>query len=219
MKRKIKIAPSILSSDFSRLGEEVTAVVDAGADFIHLDVMDGHFVPNLTIGPAVIESIRGYTDLPFDAHLMIDNPDKYVEIFAKAGVNNLTVQWEVCPHLQKVLSQIREAGMTSGVAINPATPVDFLPYVLNVTDLVLVMTVNPGFGGQEFIESVVPKIRKVRDIIDTAGHHIHLEVDGGIDSDTAATVIDAGADLLVSGSAIFKSGDYKKTIESIRNPQ
>jgi ribulose-phosphate 3-epimerase len=216
MNRIIKIAPSILSADFSRLGEEVEAAEEAGADFIHLDVMDGRFVPNITFGPALIKGIRGRSALPFDTHLMIESPERFVDDFGKAGADILTVQVEACPHLQRVLSQIRQAGMKSGVAVNPATPVDFLPYVLDVTDLVLVMTVNPGFGGQSFINGVAPKIARVREMIDRSGREILLEVDGGVNPETAGVVIGLGADLLVAGSAIFGTKNYRESIGKIR---
>ena len=212
----INVSPSILSADFSKLGEEIIAVEKAGADMIHLDIMDGCFVPNITFGPVVIKSIRKITQLPFDSHLMIENPEKYIADFAKAGVNILTVQVESCVHLQRVLSQIHENGMKAGVAMNPHTPVNFLEYVIDQLDLVLVMTVNPGFGGQKFIEPVVPKIKKVREMIDRTGRSIFLEVDGGINSKTCRKVIDAGANLLVAGSAIFSSKDYVKAISELK---
>ncbi|MFP4498662.1 MAG: ribulose-phosphate 3-epimerase [Vulcanimicrobiota bacterium] len=218
MRKEVRISASVLSSDFSRLGEEVDKVIEAGADMIHMDVMDGHFVPNLTIGPAVIKSVRSRAGLPFDTHLMLDNPQDYVEIFREAGADIITVQAEACYHLQRVLCSIREAGAKSGVAVNPATPVDFLHYVMDVVDLVLVMTVNPGFGGQEFIESTIPKIREVRKMIDETGRDIFLEVDGGINPTTAKIAIEAGADLLVSGSCIFGSSDYKQTINKLKEP-
>jgi len=212
----INVAPSILSADFSKLGKEIIAVEKAGADMIHLDIMDGCFVPNITFGPVVIKSIRKITRLPFDSHLMIENPEKYITDFASAGVNILTVQVEACVHLQRVLSQIHENGMKAGVALNPHSPVNFLEYVMDQLDLVLVMTVNPGFGGQKFIEPVVPKIRKVREMIDRTGRDIFLEVDGGINSKTCRKVIDAGANLLVAGSAIFSSKDYVKAISELK---
>ncbi|MCD4785089.1 MAG: ribulose-phosphate 3-epimerase [Candidatus Eremiobacteraeota bacterium] len=212
----IKVAPSILAADFSRLGEEIIAVEKAGADMIHLDVMDGHFVPNITFGPVVIKSIRKVTNLPFDSHLMIENPEKYIGDVADAGVDILTVQMETCVHLQKVLSQIHECGMKAGVAMNPHTPTEFLEYVMEDLELILVLTVNPGFGGQKLVKSVVPKIRKVREMIDRSGRDIYLEVDGGINSKTCKTVIEAGANLLVAGSAIFGTKNYKSAIEDLR---
>ncbi len=215
---EIKIAPSILSADFSRLGEEIKDVETAGAEMIHLDVMDGCFVPNITIGPVVIKSLRKVTKLPFDTHLMIDNPNKYIADFAEAGVNILTVQAEACIHLQRVLSQIREHGMKAGVALNPHTPESILEYVMDDLDLILVMTVNPGFGGQKFIESMVPKIKKVRKMIDRSGKNIYLEVDGGINSHTCETVMEAGANLLVAGSAIFHTDNYYEAINRLRCP-
>lgn len=215
---EIKIAPSVLSADFSRLGEEIKDVESAGADMIHLDVMDGSFVPNITIGPVVIKSLRKITNLPFDAHLMIDNPGNFIADFAEAGVNILTVQAEACTHLQRVLAQIREHGMKAGAALNPHTPESILEYVMEDLDLILVMTVNPGFGGQKFIKSMVPKIEKVRKMIDRSGKNIYLEVDGGINSDTCETVINAGANLLVAGSAIFHPGSYAEAINKLRCP-
>lgn len=216
MNSGIKVAPSILSADFSRLGEEIIAVEKAGADMIHLDVMDGYFVPNITFGTVVIKSIRKVTNLPFDSHLMIENPEKYITDFANAGVNILTVQVEACVHLQRVLSQIHESGMKAGVALNPHTSTEFLEYIMKDLDLILVMTVNPGFGGQIFIESVIPKIKKVREMIDKSGRDIFLEVDGGINSRTCKTVIEAGANLLVAGSAIFGSKDYADMIRKLK---
>ena len=215
---EVKIAPSILAADFSRLGEEIKSVEAAGADMIHLDVMDGSFVPNITIGPVVIKSLRKVTDLTFDAHLMIDNPDNFIEDFAKAGVDILTVQAEACVHLQRVLSRIREHGMKAGVALNPHTPESVLEYVMDDLDLILVMTVNPGFGGQKFIQSMLPKIKKVRKMIDRSGKNIYLEVDGGINSGSCETVTEAGANLLVAGSAIFHSDNYAETINKLRCP-
>ena len=204
----VRIAPSILSADFARLGEEIAAVAAAGADFIHVDVMDGHFVPNLTIGPLVVSAIRKATTLPFDVHLMISPVDPYIDDFAKAGADILTVHPEAGPHLHRTLQSIRAAGMKPGVALNPATPAAVVEPVIGDVDLILVMSVNPGFGGQSFIRSQLKKIETIRRLIDASGREIMLEVDGGVNEQTAKDVIAAGADVLVAGSAVFR-GDAK----------
>ena len=210
------IAPSILSADFARLGEEVTALERAGADWAHVDVMDGRFVPNMTIGPLVVKAIRPLTKLPLDVHLMIVEPERYVEAFAAAGADIITVHAEACPHLHRVLQQIRGLGTKAGVSLNPHTPEDVLRYVLDMTELVLVMSVNPGFGGQDFIPQVLPKLQRLRQMLDAAGRPIHLEVDGGIKPGTARKVIQAGADVLVAGSAVFNAKDYAQAIRALR---
>lgn len=210
----VRIAPSILSADFARLGEEVVAVAAAGADFIHVDVMDGHFVPNLTIGPAVIKAIRKSTATPFDVHLMISPVDPFIEDFVKAGADILTVHPEAGPHLHRTLQAIRAAGAKPGVALNPGTPVAALEPVLGDVDLILVMSVNPGFGGQAFIASQLKKIEMIRSLIDRSGRDIMLEVDGGVNADMAPSVIAAGANVLVAGSAVFK-GDAKNYAANI----
>ena len=216
---QIRIAPSILASDFSRLGEEVSAVAAAGADFIHIDVMDGHFVPNLTIGPGVVKALRNITDLPFDTHLMIAPVDPYIEDFAAAGATILTVHPEAGPHLHRTLQRISAAGMKTGVALNPGTPASAIEAVIDDLDLVLVMTVNPGFGGQKFITSQLQKIESVRTIIDRSGRDVLLEVDGGVDPETAPHAISAGADVLVAGSAVFRGGadNYATNIAALRS--
>ena len=201
----IKIAPSVLSADFARLGEQVKEADTAGGDYIHLDVMDGHFVPNMTIGPLVIAAVRPMTQKPLDVHLMIESPEKYIDAFASAGADNITVHQEACIHLHRVVEMIKESGKHAGVAINPATPVGTLAEILPFIDLVLVMTVNPGFGGQSFIETMPQKIAAVRKMIDERGLNVELEVDGGIGPETAPTVVNAGARVLVAGSAIFHS--------------
>ena len=203
-----RIAPSILSADFSRLGEEIAAVAAAGADFIHIDVMDGHFVPNLTIGPLVVKAIRMTTKLPFDVHLMISPVDPFIEEFVKAGADILTVHPEAGPHLHRTLQAIRAAGAKPGVALNPATPVAAIEPVLGDVDLILVMSVNPGFGGQSFITSQLKKIESIRKLIDASGREIMLEVDGGVNAETAPAIVAAGADVLVAGSAVFR-GDQR----------
>lgn len=212
----VKIAPSILSSDFSRLGEEIKAVEDAGADFIHLDVMDGHFVPNLTIGPRIVSAVKGVTSLPLDVHLMITNPELFLEEFIEAGADYLTVHVEVQPHLHRTVSRIRELGARAGVSLNPSTPAAALQEIVPIVDLVLVMSVNPGFGGQTFIPSSLDKIRTIRGMIDRHGGSALLEVDGGIKADNAGPVRDAGADVLVSGSGVFRTDDYRGNISRIR---
>jgi ribulose-phosphate 3-epimerase len=200
---RVKIAPSILSADFARLGADVAEAETAGADYIHVDVMDGHFVPNITLGPPVVKALRGSTGLPLDVHLMIEAPERYLAEFVAAGANILTVHVETCPHLHRTVEQIKELGCRAGVTLNPATPVASLQEILPYVDLVLVMTVNPGFGGQRYIVSMDDKIRQVRAMLDGAGLCAELEVDGGIGPQTAARVVQAGANVLVAGSAIF----------------
>jgi len=212
----IKIAPSILSADFSRLGEEVQAVAVAGADYIHIDVMDGHFVPNLTIGPLVVAAVRKVTDLPLDVHLMIENPDRYIPDFARAGADLITVHQEAVPHLHRTVQLIKSFGKRAGVSINPATPAASLDVILDDLDLVLVMTVNPGFGGQGFIASGLAKLAALRQEIDRRGLVVELEVDGGVKVDNIATIAASGADVFVAGSAVFGSSDYAATILELR---
>ncbi len=213
----MKIAPSILSADFARLGEEVRAVTEAGADYIHIDVMDGRFVPNMTIGPLVVKALRKVTPAPLDVHLMIVEPERYVEAFAEAGADIIVVHAEACNHLHRVIQQIKGLGKRAGVSFNPATPISTLEYVLNDLDLVLLMSVNPGFGGQSFIESILPKITAVRKMIDASGRPIDLEVDGGINAANIRAVADAGADVFVAGSAVFNGTDYHATIAALRS--
>lgn len=215
-KRKTLVAPSILSADFGRLAEEVRAVEEAGADWIHVDVMDGHFVPNITIGPLVVEGVRPYTKLPLDVHLMIEKPDRYIEDFAKAGADIITVHLEACPHLHRVISMIKSAGRRAGVSLNPSTPVSALESILPEVDMALLMSVNPGFGGQSFIPGSLDKARKLRLMIEHMGLDMDIEMDGGIKPSNAAKVREAGVNVLVSGSGVFKSGDYAEAISSLR---
>ncbi len=218
MTRQIKIAPSILSADFARLGEEVRAVTQAGADYIHIDVMDGHFVPNITIGPMVVKALRAHSTIPFDVHLMISPVDALIPAFAEAGADIITVHPEAGPHLHRTLSLIRGLGKRAGVSLNPGTPVEAIDNVLDLVDLVLVMSVNPGFGGQSFIESQLAKISAVRERLSRRGLSAEIEVDGGVAPGTAERCIAAGANVLVAGTAVFKGGEsaYAGNISRLR---
>ncbi|WP_147802363.1 ribulose-phosphate 3-epimerase [Alkalicoccus halolimnae] len=209
----IKIAPSILSADFADLGSEVKEAAEGGADYIHIDVMDGHFVPNITIGPLIVKAVRPHTNLPLDVHLMIENPENFINDFAEAGADIISVHAEACPHLHRTIQLIKKAGVKAGVVINPATPVSAIESIIEDVDLVLLMTVNPGFGGQSFITSVLPKIREVRSL---AGPDKDVEVDGGVNEETAALCIEAGANVLVAGSAVFGKENRAQAIEKIR---
>ncbi len=211
-----KIAPSILSADFARLGDEVRAIAQGGADYVHIDVMDGHFVPNITIGPLIVNAIRPVTDLPLDVHLMIENPDHYIEDFAKAGADIIVVHAEAATHLHRTVQLIKSLGKKAGVSLNPATSLSALDMILPDLDLVLLMTVNPGFGGQSFIDSCLPKITELRKRIDALGKPIELEVDGGVKVDNIEKVAAAGADVFVAGSAVFGSDNYAETIACLK---
>lgn len=214
---QLKIAPSILSADFAKLGEEIQDVERGGADWIHVDVMDGHFVPNITIGPLIVQAIRPHTKLPLDVHLMISDPDLYIPAFAKAGADYITVHAEACVHLHRTLRYIREQGAKPGVVLNPATPLAVLELVLSEVDLVLLMTVNPGFGGQQFIPEMLPKVKQLKAmLLERNLAHVHIEVDGGINETTAPLVVAAGADVLVAGNAVFGQKDRADAIRRIR---
>ena len=212
----LMIAPSILSADFSRLGEEISAVEQAGAEVIHIDVMDGHFVPNITIGPLVVRAARKVTKLPLDVHLMITNPDNYLKDFAEAGADWITVHVETCPHLHRTISYIKELGKKAGAVLNPSTPLSTLEYVLEEVDLVMLMSVNPGFGGQSFIESTLDKTRKLRAMLDAVNPDAGIEIDGGISADTIARVAEAGANIFVAGSAIYGQDEYSSVIAELK---
>jgi len=217
MKSMIKIAPSILAADFSKLAEEVIEVEKAGADLIHIDVMDGHFVPNITMGAIVVEALRPVTKLPLDVHLMIENPDAYIEQFANAGADYITVHVEACRHLHRTLQLIRSTGVKSGVVLNPHTPVESILHVLEEVDIVLFMTVNPGFGGQKFIHSVLPKVKQLSTIIKERELSIEIEIDGGVDAETIIPCVEAGATILVAGSAIYSKEDRGAALRLIKD--
>ena len=218
MKKPVRIAPSILSADFASLGAEISAISDAGADWIHVDVMDGHFVPNITIGPAVVKAVRKTTTLPFDVHLMISPVDPYIKEFADAGADIITAHIEAGPHAHRTLQHIKSLGLKAGISLNPSTPASSLRHILDAVDLILVMTVNPGFGGQSFIEEQLEKIKTIRKMIDETGRDIDLEVDGGVNKKTARHAISAGADVLVAGTAIFggDTNEYADKISQLR---
>ncbi|UCF87176.1 MAG: ribulose-phosphate 3-epimerase [Nitrospiraceae bacterium] len=212
----VKIAPSILSADFSRLGEEIKAAEQAGADLIHIDIMDGHFVPNITIGPPVVKAIRDITTIPLDVHLMIEDPDRYISDFAKAGADMITIHAEASTHLHRSINYIKANNAKAGVSLNPATPPHVLDFVLSEVDMILVMSVNPGFGGQEFIPQSMDKIRKLKGDIRGGSFKILISVDGGVNAHNARDVVEAGADILVMGSAFFQSNDYEGVVQSVR---
>jgi len=211
-----KIAPSILSADFTKLGEEIEAVEAAGADYIHIDVMDGHFVPNITVGPMIVKAARKVTDLPLDVHLMIENPERYIDDFVRAGSDLIAVHVETVTHLHRLLGVIQDAGIKAGTALNPATPLSSIQHVLHNLDMVVLMTVNPGFGGQSFIPEVLPKIEELKRIIEQKGIEVDIEVDGGINVENISQVARAGANVFVAGNAVFGSQDYAETIALMR---
>lgn len=210
---KVLVAPSILSADFTRLGEEVDAVQKAGADMLHLDIMDGHFVPNITFGPTVVKAIKAVAKIPLDVHLMIMNPEEYIEDFVAAGADILTVHVETCPHLHKIIHQTKDAGVKAGASLNPSTPVDNVMYLVDDLDMLLVMSVNPGFSGQKFIPQVLKKIVHARELV---GNDVDIQVDGGITRENASRVVDAGANILVAGSSVFSAPDYAEAIRALK---
>lgn len=212
----MKLAPSILSADFGKLYDDVKKVEEAGADLLHIDIMDGHFVPNISIGPLVVESLRNRSNLIFDVHLMIENPDNYIPQFVKAGADIISVHVEACRHLHRTIQNIRSLGASPGVVLNPATPLETIEYIIEDVDLILLMSVNPGFGGQKFIENTLSKIEKLRRIIENKNLNIDIEVDGGINLNNVKKVLDAGANVIVAGSAIFESNDVRETIENFK---
>jgi ribulose-phosphate 3-epimerase len=212
----VKIAPSILSADFSRLGEEIAAAEKAGADWIHVDIMDGHFVPNITIGPPVVKAVKKIASIPLDVHLMIEDPDKYIKAFANSGADIITVHEEASLHLHRTVQNIKECGVKAGVSINPATPASHIDFILPFVDMVLVMSVNPGFGGQKFIPEVLPKIEALKKMISERGLNVEIEVDGGVNIDNVADVVRAGADIVVMGNAFYNSTDYSETVRIVR---
>jgi ribulose-phosphate 3-epimerase len=216
MKKNVKIAPSILSADFSKLGEEIIALEKAGADYIHIDVMDGRFVPNITIGPIVVKAVKNLTSLPFDVHLMIVEPEKYIENFADAGADIITVHYEASIHLHRLVERIKSLGKCAGVSLNPATPAECLSEILPYLDLVLIMSVNPGFGGQKFIETSVEKIKKIKNMTKHLDVAPLIEIDGGVTEENAGIIAEAGADVLVAGSAVFKYKDYSEIINKLK---
>lgn len=211
-----KIAPSILSADFSKLGEEVLAVEAAGADWIHIDVMDGQFVPNITIGPGPVKSLRRITSLPFDVHLMIENPERYIDSFADAGSDVITVHVEAARHLHRAIAQIKERGVKAGVSLNPATPLIQVEPILGDIDVLLIMTVNPGFGGQKFITESLPKIKRARELVNSTAAGVAIEVDGGVTLDNIKSIAEAGADIFVAGASVFGSANYRETIKAMK---
>ena len=210
------IAPSILSADFSKLGEEIRAIEAAGADWIHVDVMDGHFVPNITMGPLIVEAARRVTELPIDVHLMIENPERYISDFAKAGASLISVQIEACHHMNRTVQMIKEAGLNAGVVLNPSTPIESIRWIMDYVDFVLIMSVNPGFGGQTFIPNSLAKIRALRNLIQELDLPALIEIDGGVNENTIRDISLAGADVFVAGSAVFGSEDYAKTLKNFR---
>ena len=212
----IKLAPSILSADFARLLEDVKKVEKAGCEYLHIDVMDGHFVPNITLGPAIVKSLRKDVNMVFDAHLMIENPDNYIKEFADAGCDIIVVHQEACTHLHRTIQNIKSHGVKAGVALNPATPIETIKYVLEDVDMVLLMSVNPGFGGQSYIPVVTKKIKELRALIDEMGLDIDIEVDGGVKPSNISEVVNAGANVIVAGSAIFNAGDIDEAVKSLR---